>query len=138
MVIIFHLLSKNNKLKLPEAARPDEVGRTNDPNYCLFHRMVHHPTSRCFTLKDKIQALIEVRVLTLKSKQKKVTANMVSFKFWSFPKTTVQDGLTSIPKGEMIVNDTSSEEKKSKGLILVTLKSGEVMWVHHDVVSDKQ
>jgi len=56
-VSIFHLLPKGNKLKLPEARRPNEVGHTNDPNCCLFHRMVHHPTSRCYVLKDKIQAL---------------------------------------------------------------------------------
>jgi len=50
VVAIFHLLYKSNKLKLPEARRPNEVGRTTDPNYCLFHRMVHHPTSRCYVL----------------------------------------------------------------------------------------
>ena len=67
VVAIFHLLHKGNKLKLPEARRPNKVGRTNDPNYCLFHRMVHHPTNKCFVLKDKIQALVDVGVLTLKS-----------------------------------------------------------------------
>jgi len=67
VVIIFHLLNDDNKLKLPETRRPDEVGRINDPNYCLLHRMVHHPTRRCSVLKDKIQVLIEMGVLTLKS-----------------------------------------------------------------------
>ena len=75
VVTIFHLLHKDNKLKLPEDRRPNEVGCTNDPNYCLFHRMVHHPTNRCFVLKDKIQALVDAGVLTLKSEQRKVTAN---------------------------------------------------------------
>jgi len=55
VVTIFHLLQKGNKLKLPEVRRPNEVGRTNDPNYCLFHRMVHHPTHKCFVLKDKFR-----------------------------------------------------------------------------------
>ena len=54
VVIILHLLQKGNKLKLPEVQRPNEVGRTNDPNYCLFYRMIHHPTHKCFVLKDKI------------------------------------------------------------------------------------
>jgi len=44
VVTIFYLLQKGNKLKLPEVRRPNKVGRTNDPDYCLFHRMVHHPT----------------------------------------------------------------------------------------------
>ena len=72
---LFHLLNKNNKLKLPEARHLDEVGQTNDPKYCLFHRMVHHPTYRCNVLKDKIQALIEAGVFTLKSEHKKATPN---------------------------------------------------------------
>ena len=58
-VSIFHLLHKGNKLKLPKARRPNEVGRTNDPNYCLFQRIVHHPTRRCYVLQNKIQALVD-------------------------------------------------------------------------------
>jgi len=68
VVTIFHLLQKENKLKLPEARRPNEVGRTNGPNYCLFHRMIHHPTNKCFVLKDKIQVLVDAGVLTLNLK----------------------------------------------------------------------
>ena len=56
VVTIFHLLHKENKLKLPDARRPNEIGRTNDPNYCL----------KCFVLKDRIQALVDTGVLTLK------------------------------------------------------------------------
>ena len=36
VVTIFHLLQKENKLKLPEARCPNEVGRTNDPNIVSF------------------------------------------------------------------------------------------------------
>jgi len=89
--MIFHLLQKGGKLKLPEVRRPNEVGRMNDPNYYLFHRIVHHPTNKCFILKDKIQALVDTGVLTLKSEQKKVTANMVTLEFDTFPKVTVHD-----------------------------------------------
>jgi len=86
VVTIFHLLQKGNKLKLPEVWRPNKVERTNDPNYCLFLRMVRHPTSIYFVLKNKIQALVDVGVLTLKSEQKKVTVNMVTFNFGTFQK----------------------------------------------------
>ena len=72
VVTIFHLLRKGNKLNLSEVQRPNEIGRINDPNYYLFHKMVHHSTSRCFVLMDKIQALLDAGVLTLKSEQKKV------------------------------------------------------------------
>ena len=91
MVTIFHLLNKGNKLKLPEIKHPEEASRTNDPNYYLYHRIVHHPTTRCYILKDKIQALVDAGVLTLKSEQKKVGANMISLKFWEMPEVTVQE-----------------------------------------------
>jgi len=43
VVTMFHLLNKDNKLKLLEIRLPDKVGCTNNPNYYLFHRMAHHP-----------------------------------------------------------------------------------------------
>ena len=55
VVTIFYLLHKANKLKLPDAWRPNEIGRTNDPKYCLFHKMIHHPTDKCFVLKDRFK-----------------------------------------------------------------------------------
>jgi len=63
--------------------------------------MVHYPTSRCYVLKDKIQAPVDARVLTLKSEQKKVTANTVTLNFGTFPKMTIQDGLVPIPKARL-------------------------------------
>ena len=100
---IFYLLHKGNKLKLLEIRRPNQVRRTNDPNYCLFHRMVHHHTSKCFVLKDKIQALEDVGVLTLKSEQKKVTTNTVTLNFRTFLKMTVQDEYVPVPKARLDV-----------------------------------
>ena len=32
VVTIFYLLHKGNKMKIPEARRPNEIGRTNTPN----------------------------------------------------------------------------------------------------------
>jgi len=127
LVAIFHLLHKGNMLKLPETQRPNEVGRTTDPNYCLFYRMVHHPTSRCYVLKDKIQALIDTGVLTLKSEQKKVTVNMVSLNFGTFPKMTVQDKLVPIPKARLDVINPMAEQQKAKCLIPITIESREIM-----------
>ena len=67
VITIFHLLNKGNKLKLPKVRRPEEVGRTNDPNYYHFYRMVRHLTNKYYVLKDKIQVLVEAGVLTLRS-----------------------------------------------------------------------
>jgi len=126
MVTIFHLLHKGNKLKLSDAWRPNEVGSTNDPNYCLFHRMVYHPTNKCFVVKDKIQALVDAGVLTLKSEQKKVTANMVTLEFSKTPKVTVPDGSFSIPEARLEVRDPSAKTQEIKGLVPWALKTEEI------------
>jgi len=135
-VTIFHILNKGNKVNLPKVSRLDEVGRTNDLNYCPFHRMVHHPTSRRFILKDKIQALVDAVVLTLKSEQKKVTINMVILNFGTFLKMIVQDRSTHVPKDN--VNNPMAEKQEVKGPVPMTIKSGEIMWVHPDIAKDEQ
>jgi len=76
---LFKLLNKSKRLKLPEARRPEEVGKSDNPNYCLYHRMLGHPTKSCYVFKDILQALLDAEVLKLRREQKKVTANMTSF-----------------------------------------------------------
>uniref|UniRef100_A0A2N9G4P3 Uncharacterized protein n=1 Tax=Fagus sylvatica TaxID=28930 RepID=A0A2N9G4P3_FAGSY len=44
-------------IKLPECKRPEEMGRTNDPKYCKYHRVVSHTVEKCFVLKDLILRL---------------------------------------------------------------------------------
>jgi len=63
---LFKLLNKSNRLKLPEARRPEEVGKTDNPNYYLYHRMLGHPTKSCYIFKDILQALIDAKVLKLR------------------------------------------------------------------------
>ena len=65
VVSLFKLLHKSKKLKLREAKCPEEVSKTNDPNYFLSHRMVGHPIKSCYIFKDSLQALIDVDVLKL-------------------------------------------------------------------------
>ena len=40
VISLFKLLHKSNKLKLPETKCPEEVGKTYDPNYCFYYRML--------------------------------------------------------------------------------------------------
>ena len=47
VIFLFTLLHKSNKLKLPEVKHPEEVGKIDDPNYWLYHRMVGHLTKSC-------------------------------------------------------------------------------------------
>ena len=100
--------------------------------------MVHHPTNKCFVFKDKIQALVDAGVLTLKSEQKKVTANMVTLEFGTMPKVTVPDGSPLIPKARLEINNPLAKQKEAKGLVPLTLKNGKIMWVHPDLAQDKQ
>ena len=100
--------------------------------------MVHHPTNECFVLKDKILALIDIGVLTLKSEQNKVIANTVTLKSGTFLKVTIQDGVALNPKVRMEVINLISEEQKAKDLVPITIKSGEIMWVQPDIVKNEQ
>ena len=95
--LLFKLLNKSNILKLPEARRSEEVGKTDNPNYCLYHRMLGHPTKSCYIFKDILQALIDAEVLKLRLEQKKVMTNITSFlQFGKQP--PAPSGVVSHPK----------------------------------------
>ena len=66
VVFLFKLLQKSNRLKLPEIKRPEEVRKTDDLNYYLYHRMLGHPTKNCYIFKAVLQALIDAEVLKLR------------------------------------------------------------------------
>jgi len=110
VISLFKLLKKSNKLKLSEARRPKEVGKTDDPSYCLYHRMLRHPTKNYYIFKDVIQPLIYAEVLKLRPEQKKVTANMTAtspLQFdWDLPPAPT--GVVPIPRGKLRVINTDS------------------------------
>ena len=66
VVSLFKLLQKSNELKLSEVRCPDEIGKIDDPNYYLYHRMLENPTKRCYIFKDVLQALIDEEALKLR------------------------------------------------------------------------
>jgi hypothetical protein len=53
------------------------------------------------------------------------------------PEVRVQNGVSPIAKGEMKVRSVAAKQK-DEGFIPVTTQSGEVMWVHPDIVHDEQ
>ena len=63
IVSLFKLLQKSNRLKLPKIRCPEEVEKTNNPIYCLYHRILGHPIKNWYIFKDVLQALINVEVL---------------------------------------------------------------------------
>ncbi|KAH0658129.1 hypothetical protein KY285_026659 [Solanum tuberosum] len=50
---IFDELLELKLIELPEMKRPDEAGKTDDQNYCKYHRLVSHPLEKCFVFKDR-------------------------------------------------------------------------------------
>ena len=62
----------------------------------------------------------------------------MTLNFGNFPKITVQDGLVPLSKARLDVINLMAEKQKDKGLILITTESGEIMWVHVDIINDEQ
>ena len=50
-------LLENKIIELPEPKRPEEAGRTNDPKYYRYHRVISHHLEKCTTLKERIMQL---------------------------------------------------------------------------------
>jgi len=78
VVSLFKLFQKSNKLKLLPIRHPEEVRKTDDPSYCLYHKILGTLPRNCYIFKDVIQVLIDVEVLKLGPEQKKVTTNMTA------------------------------------------------------------
>ena len=139
VVTIFKSLLKGKKIKLPEVRRPEDANKTDDPNFCLYHRMVNHATKECYILKDKIQALLDANVMTLKPEEKKVTTNMVTLEFGKeFPSVPVPVGPVPIPRAEMRIINLDPHHQQDRGLVQYTTPSGQIMWVHPDLLGDMQ
>ena len=47
-------LLEKNVIKLLECKRLEEMGRSNDQKYCIYHRVISHFVEKCFVLKDLI------------------------------------------------------------------------------------
>lgn len=73
---LFEELLEQNILTLPEIRRPNEVGWTNNPKYCPYHRLISHLVNGCFVLK--IQDLIDSGSISLLENSIKAPVNQVS------------------------------------------------------------
>ena len=78
--------------------------------------------------------MIDVKVLKLRPKQKKVTANMTLFlQFEIQPPTPA--GVVPIPKGKLSMINTDQWEKN---LIPIPTPQGETIWVNLDLKEGQQ
>lgn len=96
-----------------------EVGCTKDSKYYHYHRIISHPTKDCLILKDKIQALVEARVLCLNDEKKQVTTNVVSVQFGKvLLKVGVSNG-AMIPKVIVRIINVDPHHHQAHGLVPV-------------------
>ena len=88
--------------------------KTDDPNYCLYHRMLGHPTKSYYIFKNVLQALINTNVLKLHPERKKVTNNMTSLTLLQFGRDCplAPIGVVPILKAELKVIKTDPQNKK--------------------------
>src|SRR4051812_4993200 len=132
---LFKMLNKGGQLKLPELRNPGDVGKTDDPRYYLYHRAFGHPTKSCWSLKDKLQALVDAGALRLKTEQKTATANMTScIQFGQSPPTPT--AVCPIPAVEMRVINSDPHRQQEKGLVRTTIPGGGIMWIHPDLLDE--
>src|SRR3954469_13578051 len=132
---LFKMLDKGGQLKLPEPRNPKDMGKTDDPRYCLYHRALGHRTKSCWSLKDKLQALVDAGALRLKTEQKTATANMTScIQFGQSPPTPI--AVYPIPAVEMRIINSDSHRQQEKGLDRTTLPGGGAMWIHPDLLDE--
>src|SRR3954469_5196269 len=129
------MLDKGRQLKLPEPQNPEDVGKTDDPRYCLYHRALGHPTKSCWSLKDKLQALVDTGALRLKTEQKTAAANMTScIQFGQSPPTPT--AVYPIPDVEMRIVKSDPHRQQEKGLVLTPIPGGGTMWIHPDLLDE--
>uniref|UniRef100_A0A2N9ERQ0 Uncharacterized protein n=1 Tax=Fagus sylvatica TaxID=28930 RepID=A0A2N9ERQ0_FAGSY len=83
-------------IKLPECKQPKEMGRTNDPKYCKYHRVVSHTVEKCFVLKDLILRLAREGKILL-DLDEAVGSNHATFTFRLLSPTKAQSPLTLTP-----------------------------------------
>ena len=58
----------------------------------------------------------------------------MTLKFGTLPKVTVPDGHCPTPKARLEISNPSAKQQEAKGLLPLTLKTGEIMWVYPDLV----
>src|SRR3954465_8905541 len=108
------MLSKGGQLKLPEPKNPEDVGKTDDPRYCLYHRGLGHPTKNCWSLKGKLQSLVNTGALRLKAEYKTAMASMTThLQFGQSPPTPTV--VYPIPAVEMRIVNSNPHRQQEKG-----------------------
>ncbi|KAL0447779.1 UNVERIFIED_CONTAM: hypothetical protein Slati_1905800 [Sesamum latifolium] len=106
---IFDDLLNANLIELPEMKRPEEAGKTDDPKYCKYHRLVGHPIHDCFIFKDKVMQLARQGKISLE--EDNATSNLISITFGSFD--VMMQNMTEL--GDKVSCNMTQEEETPFG-----------------------
>ncbi|KAA0062737.1 ty3-gypsy retrotransposon protein [Cucumis melo var. makuwa] len=58
-------LLEKQLIQLSECKRPEQTGKVDDPNYCMYHRVISHSIKKCFVLKELIPRLARDKKIEL-------------------------------------------------------------------------
>lgn len=135
MVTFFHFLNKKEMLKLHENRKLEEAGKTDDTRYCLYHQNIGHTTRNSYFMKDKIQALIDAKVIQLRPKPQKISTSMatITMEFLAIPAD-----VAPVLAGKMLVVNYNPHNLKQKGLSPIFTEKEEIIWVHLNLLKVEQ
>ncbi|XP_024311258.1 uncharacterized protein LOC112269245 [Brachypodium distachyon] len=75
-----------NLIELPKSKRPEEAAKSDDPNFCQYHRILGHTLKDCFVVKNIIQKLIDEGTIdtdllkSIKKEKKTVAADVITLR----------------------------------------------------------
>lgn len=52
-------------LQLPESKRPADLAKSDDPNFCPYHRVLGHKIEDCWVFKDLVEKRIKAGEIEL-------------------------------------------------------------------------
>ena len=81
------------------------MGKVDDPNYCKYHRIISHPTQKCFIFKEQIMKLAKENKIDLNFNEV-VGSNHVTF---------ACDVLSILKQGQTPTNLTSCSTMMMQG-----------------------
>jgi len=58
-------LLEKGLVELQESKRQEEIGRTSNPKYCRYHRIISHLIEKCRTFKEQVMQLAKEGKITL-------------------------------------------------------------------------
>ncbi|KAG8376466.1 hypothetical protein BUALT_Bualt09G0066400 [Buddleja alternifolia] len=143
---LFEELKDQGLIDLPEAKRPGEVGKIDNPRYCPYHRLVGHSIEECFILKERIESLIKNGDIELPHIEK-TSANPISLILDSdgsidSTEDYLQDESQSSDDEWILFESKGAKKRREWGSKLATRKSPRLapknFMLDHYVISDDE